>query len=972
MVAITLEQVQDQAGIVVDVKVDASVASSIHCVFTDAVHNNSITALDQVIIQKSRVIDTIPVNGVKTFQISFSASAYAELTNGAKINLKVTAGTDQKAVLGPLTYFQEIPFELLTVSDGIESADIKVQLDNAIYLDNKTDYRAVVTVYQAGLILVDSAGEEIDFGVVISVPNATGEFDVTLGMIPGKRLPTGTYEVAITIQNSIGSNTQSKVVVITTDPSSVEATSFNTFDASGPMFQLDYGAKDYSGYTGLKLYASFSQKDNADAALKQYTVATDICGVTFATNAPSQYIMDSAVASALVKFNVEATATVVDKFDVEFWLSGSAILDVSAGSHIYTGAKTKSSFWLDQELKAPTLSLDEIDWTTGVQTVKIGEVGSFDGYDVYYDLSGNKSNGTMDACGTTFNSSATKSYSYDDLEPVANGDYKVLSVSVERPEINNLDAITPPMNKSPASTLGYLKAVKRATAPEVVKFTEITSIFDGSIEFAYIEASGNTDLYGVLMGGLNASGELIILEALSGTIPTADASNTILSFDKDLEAGVQYIMNAYSRFDLSDDYNNKYKVLNGNSSLLLSAVTSDKYFFTLPPTMTLTVRPSAGTNDLNTVRMEGDANANNITRMIVYAKDVCGQVLESEVIVGNDFADSCGNVVLNSGGNIDNFNTSFIQDFVFDTTVSIDSNGGMFLLGIIDTPNEVDAIQVDQEASTLTTAFNSAVIAYDAGVISHTNTLDACNNYVSNAEYIVQDNLLTGWTASADDLNALLLDISGDIAGDKNVSGSILNVADLLSKKNAEALTLDAMGKTSGSMNVAINGWINATPPATASEATKLAHKFDALDYTVFTVSGEALAQTDGELTPPVSGFSSTYLSTIYNDSQVLYNAQNVESSNADVLHGLAVTENTRLNSIMAGLNANVNTASSILYAKAQVAAALLAMGVITAALYAAYIASHNALYGIAGTAAEPKDGSLLKNLNEARIALGN
>ncbi len=99
----------------------------------------------------------------------------------------------------------------------------------------------------------------------------------------------------------------------------------------------------------------------------------------------------------------------------------------------------------------------------------------------------------------TMEAKAEIAYTYAQLLPNAAGQYKSLYVRVERPEINNLDAINPPMNRADSADIDFLKAVKRAAAPEVVDFTPLTVDHDGSIEFAYIEASANTDLFGYLV-----------------------------------------------------------------------------------------------------------------------------------------------------------------------------------------------------------------------------------------------------------------------------------------------------------------------------------------------------------------------------------------------------------------------------------------------------------------------------------------
>ena len=556
-------------------------------------------------------------------------------------------------------------------------------------------------------------------------PSSTGEVKITIGNpVASKPLPAGHYEVGINVNNNIGAFHESVFVDVTSDPSHVEATSFNTFDASGRMFQLQYGDKDYSGYTNLKVYASFSQPGNTTVSSASQLVAEDICGATF--DAPVRWEMPDPIFTALDDLNVSGDYD-TEKFEVQFWIEGEADTtnDNVVNGRLHIGAKTTSKYWLDYQLSTPVLTLDDINWTSGEQTVKVVADGSFNNYTVYYDLSGSTSNAIMnDACGTTMKASAEKTYLYSDLTPNADGVYKSLNVYVERPEINHLDAINPPMNKSVSASISYLKAVKREDAPTVVAFTPITWEHAGSIEFAYIEASANTDLFGTLQGGeVDASGV--------ESIPDSDASNAEISFNIGLDSGTKYTMNAYSRFDLSAEFVTIYTTLNGNSKYLLSKKESDSHFFTEPPTMVLTVRPTGDTNKLSTVRMEGEAKGNDIKKLVVFVKAVSGQVLEKSIEIENGFTDTCGNVVLNSGSHVENINASFIQDFEFNEPVSIGNS--MFLLGIIDTPDGVDAIAADESANGLTTTLKNAIEAYDLALDAYETAVDASINYLTNA-----------------------------------------------------------------------------------------------------------------------------------------------------------------------------------------------------------------------------------------------
>lgn len=986
---LTFTTVQDlnQAGIAILVKASVNVTNAVNCIFTDNKHTEHTKSLDHTLIPVSKM------NHPDGVTIYLSDAAYDTLSVGDTVVLTISTyenGALVQHTLQPIEYKRAIPFTTSSVVDGFETVHVTIQLNKTIYDQNARPvdgYYPSVTLSQNGSVLMG------DYDVRYGAPSSTGEVKITIGNpVASKPLPAGHYEVGINVNNNIGAFHESVFVDVTSDPNNVEATSFNTFDVSGGMFQLEYGAKDYSGYTDLKVRASFSQKDNSSVLHDSvWTVAEDICGVIF--DAPVEWLMPDDVKDALNALNVNG-AYDTEKFEVKFWIEGTADTtdDNVVNGRLHIGAKTTSKYWLDSKLITPTLSLDAIDWISGEQTMEVVEDGSFNNYTVYYDLSGSNgsaSNAVMnDACGTTMEAKAEISYGYSQLLPNAAGDYKSLHVRVERPEINHLDAISPPMNKSDSIYIDYLKAVKRAAAPEVVEFTPITVAHDGSIEFAYIEASANTDIFGYLQNGVDVSGHPIVLDSASESIPAPDASNAVISFNNDLLSGTKYVMNAYSRFNLSS-FNAKYRELNEtkkrdgtgvgefSDNYLLSAKTSDSNFFTEPPTFELFVRPTGHTNKLSTVRMHGESKGNNIKKMIVFVKDVCGQVLESELVVEVGQEDTCGNVVLNSGGHVDNFNTKFIQDFVFDEPVSIGIDGDMFLLGIIDTPNEVDAIGYDQTANPNTTALNTAINAYDAGVVAYNTAVDVSTNYLTNVSYVEIDDELKGWTASAESLGLLLVDTCANIMGDESVSGSNLNVAALLAVSNAETQDSSAMTQTASRMNTAILAW--GTAYAAAATADKPGLKSSpVLTYTVFTASGEtAFALSVAEIAVPNAGYSTINLEKTYEDYVKLVTAQETIKHTAHVAWNQSRLANEALKAKVDTLNGAATVVGSIKKAKAEMVNSAADITALFAAFASAIFTTRSALVGYNsiskpkwGTYLIPKDGSLAATMNVARADL--
>ena len=152
MAAIQLEQLANIAGVAVQVTINSTVGSSVHCVFTDAIHNSS-TDIDSTIISTTQIQNTaVDASGKKVFTVYLSQAAYDALPDGnKKVNFKATTGTGagkKSAVLGPLTYLQTIPFTVESIIDGVEKAHVTLQLDNERYLANSAEYAVFATVYQ--------------------------------------------------------------------------------------------------------------------------------------------------------------------------------------------------------------------------------------------------------------------------------------------------------------------------------------------------------------------------------------------------------------------------------------------------------------------------------------------------------------------------------------------------------------------------------------------------------------------------------------------------------------------------------------------------------------------------------------------------------------------------------------------------------------------------------------------------------
>ncbi|MDA9072762.1 hypothetical protein N9K75_02685, partial [bacterium] len=366
-------------------------------------------------------------------------------------------------------------------------------------------------------------------------------------------------------------------------------------------------------------------------------------------------------------------------------------------------------------------------------------------------------------------------------------------------------------------------------------------------------------------------------------------------------------------------------------------------------------------------------------KMMVFVKDVSGQVLEKSIEIGDGFTDTCGTVVLNSGSHVDNFNTSFIQDFEFDEPISIGIEGDMFLLGIIDTPNEVDAIGFDQEANSLTTALNTAINAYDAGVVAYNTAVDVSTNYLTDASYVEFDDELKGWTASAESLGLLLVDTCANIMGDESVYGSNLNVAALLAVSNAETQDSSAMTQTASRMNTAILAWGSAYAAAATADKPGLKSS-PVLTYTVFTASGEtAFAQSVAEIAVPNAGYSTINLEKTYDDYVKLVTAQETIKHTAHVAWNQSRLANASLKAKVVILNGLSSVAGSIREAKSEMVKSAADITALFTAFALAIFNTRKELVGYNsiskpkwGTYLLPKAGSLAAVMNDAREALSD
>lgn len=960
MVQLNLLRKPEESGIVVALEVssEVDVEYGIQVSFTDQILNDN-EALSSFFLKKSKINGKTIVDGKRTFEFGISMTKYEEFAKErGEVNPKITCqaiySQSISASLADLTPNKVIPATILSVVDGVEKAIVEVQLDNDLYKANKAGYQIIVAVSKDGKLDTDQT-----WGISTSPPTKDGVVKIVVGGSGAERLDTGDYEFTIHVMNHMGTTTMTAQLAISTDPNTVNATDFDTFDVSGPMFSLEYEAKDYSAYTdGIKLYGNITQNDNDNVALDTPFEIADICGATFNVTAPYKFLMPDNQITALKRYGEEGA----NKFDLELWLSGE---DVSGG-HQYQGEKTKSSFWLDKKLESPIVTLLSVDWDNGNQTISVVEDGSFNQYAVEYDLSGNKSTGFMDVSGGK--SYATKVYSYEDLKPV-DGGLRPLSVTVSRNEINNIAVDNASVNKSDSADINYLQAIRRASAPSV-QFTDITLESDGSIKFDYIDASANTDLYGEL--GYNSYGDFMVVDSSTAEIPHEDASRAVISFNANLNSGVKYIMKAYSRFDMSGIYNGVYKTLNEDKNELLSFVESRFDLFTHIPTMELSVRPTGDTNKLSTVRMSGDANANKLSILSVGILTDKHTYVEKRFDICNNAVDSCGNILNPSGLGTDEYdvNDKFVLDFNFEEdVVGIADNGSLLMIGIIDTPDQQDGIEIKQAAGNEIKALSTAIKAYDAEIIVYNTAVDACGGYLDNEEYKVVQDTYDAWTVSGESLEKLLTDTCDNLlSDDATTDGSNKQVEDLYKMKQEKNYSNNAVKETYSSLAQVVSNWSTSFLNAIGNAKTDL--QMTVLSYNIYTPSGEGMYATATDISLPNGGYTLNYMAGVESTtSQLSINSKKAYDESVKAYED-AEKANNNLKSLVTLLNNTENTVGSILWNAKETGDAFAALGAVIAAFGTAVTDSRNRLVGADGTVNEPKDDSLVEKMNSARKVL--
>jgi hypothetical protein len=761
MTGVTAISLGDQsaiAGLTVPITVTAADKPSfVTASFSDQVHNTA-SAINKQITNFS---DAGKVNNLQTWSAEaiLPESEMLELfpdgdfTKNVQVSVyKGTANVSQR------DHVWQSPVKLLTASavPGAEKITVTVELSPNYVNESLT---AQVTVSESG----SSASIK---PVTLVAVQVGGQASKTLFRGDVTDLELGKeYELHVSVENDHGVSESVNInsVMTSYNPGTVAIDSFDSLDPSGAVFDFTVGAFDYSEYKSLTLLLDY--KVGGAVIGSQQSIPIDICGVTNP---------DAPTANRAYEINRYTMQNVINagtQFEVVAKLQ--AVIDVSGlqnNPKTYTGLEAKRTYIMDANMGNPTITLSEIDWVSGAQTVKAVIDGCFNEMTFKFDLSGAESTTTTyDICGTKM--TATKVYSYNELNAVG----KVVKVSASRPELNGGASVS---TSGPAQLAFLLKAVKRAPQPTVaIDFLPNGANTDTKFTFTNIPDLSYSDVFG------RVKGENV---DRSNDASRDNSGNATITLTDEFEPGARYVAKGHSRFDLdAAGFAERYEALNENSNYLLSAAVESQIAYTGTPELSLAVRPvDASSNELRVVRLSGDMKANDVAELICFARDVCGNLLERRLEVNANSVDSCGNNL--SGSSLSDLARDYAHDFVFDKEIEIGND--MFLVGIVDTPNAYDAITVKETADAVATTFKTAVFEYNAAESANNTAQDLSNNPLNDTTYAGYVTAIANYDIS---LANLTTDISNAIlVRDGSDNGShwfAEQKADVYTRKQAES-----------------------------------------------------------------------------------------------------------------------------------------------------------------------------------------
>ena len=541
------------------------------------------------------------------------------------------------------------------------------------------------------------------------------------------------YELNVGLENDFGTGNSATTMTAmpSFNPSTVSIESFDSLDASGGRFTFKCAAFDYSAYTELKLNVKLTKGSITELG------SIDICGNSFMPT-----LNKTSTVQYLKPMSSEITS---GEFTVEASIEGRIDIDSSANVvnlKYYSGAKASRKYVQDQHMRNPEVTLSNIDWVSGTQTVKAVVDGSFANLTFVFDLSGSVASTTQyDICNTTMNMTATNEYSYATLKNYPNG--VRVSVSASRPELNG--GATRSVTEK-VQMLVDLKAIKRAPAPVVDIDLSYGVVGGATLTFANIDLS-YTSVEGVISQDK--------VEIVSGIDADASGAEIVLSSGS-LTPGNRYLVSGYSRLNLTDaGYAARYTALNENKPHLRSIATSSQYVYSGLPTITLSYRPrDASTNMIDTVRLAGDKAGNNVTQLMAFARDVSGHLHEATLPVGPETTDSCGNRLFHAA--LVDRTGGYTHDFKFAKSLEL-SDESKVAIGILDIPSASDAITTVITNLEDARAFVETANAYNTALSEYTVALDLSSNPTKDKVYQGHVTAIANYDISINDLSNAIL-----------------------------------------------------------------------------------------------------------------------------------------------------------------------------------------------------------------------
>ena len=725
---LVIEPQQEKTGLIVPVTVTGDDRPDfITATFSDQDFNTDIAIIKQITIFADAGTDVSGNQSWSTEAILSESDMLELFPDGdftKKVQVSVYKGT-VNATQYDLVWKSAVKLLIASAVPGSEKITVTVDLSPHYVNENLT---AQVTV-------CESDGVGVLQPVVLSAVIVDGQPSKTrfTGEITNLQLGKE-YELHVAVENHYGvSESLSLISVMTSlDPGSVTIKNFDSLDSSGAVFDFTINAFDYSAYNSLKLLLDFKKNDSSVGTQE---IIVDICGVTNPDGPNSNQSFD--MNGIIMSTDNKNAIGLGEEFVVVAKLEGEIAIDAS-GQELrdYTGDEDVETYIMDENMGIPDVTLADIDWVTGSQTVKAVIEGSFNDVSFLFDLNGNES------IKTTYDISdnkmtATKIYSFEELNQITQN---TVVVRAFRPEVNGGDSVS----TSGTGALEFsLKAIKREPLPTVSidihpNILEI-EYYDIKFGFTNIPDLSYSDVFASVE---NKSEEVLSGNALRDISGNGDISgNATITLSGHFVPGERYIAKGYNRFNLSDaGFNERYNELNDNSEFLLSAYVMSQFVATGRPELSLEVRPETISNELKVVRMSGDLKGNHVSDFIVYARDVSGNILNETYSVNTDSIppELLGNFFIN---------------FEFKNEISI-KEGEIFLLGIIDTPTGFDGIKSQQVVDISATNFKSAVEEYNIALKLH--ELDLLNNPSNDPEYKALEVAIANYDISLVHLNAEL------------------------------------------------------------------------------------------------------------------------------------------------------------------------------------------------------------------------